>query len=324
MPQCKIHWNTAFKWTFCLYIHIWTLPTGFVAEKHGRFWFHCEPIERQGSPGWKWMVDNLCLRCGGQQLDTVVQNTCFFPFEKLKHKSSGNHLRVNIYWQKYMSINMCIYTYTLNPMSLSTVARPNLGGCWGRTTGHKRSYAWKHSQYIYKCICFHVYDLWVYILTYLDTRCEHVFKKELHCCPDLWSQDFWMRKFPRTCLYMCLGENVFFSFWYVCNASLMSSCMLFFFFHIEYRYIMIFSCLFYVEWASRWMPQEKLLCLSFIHSMSIVCEISQVPDLWLARLNSAVEYQLGLLRSGWMCFTWGRPMRPHMWDRLMALEREYR
>ena len=33
----------------------------------------------------------------------------------------------------------------------------------------------------------------------------------------------------------------------------------------------------------------------FIHSMSLVCEISQVPDLWLARLT---------------------PVRPHTWDRI--------
>ena len=36
----------------------------------------------------------------------------------------------------------------------------------------------------------------------------------------------------------------------------------------------------------------------FIHTMSLVCEISKVPDLWLARLNPDMEYLLGLLSSG--------------------------
>ena len=37
-------------------------------RNHGRFWFHCEPIERQGSPGWK--VDWLTIYASNVEINS--------------------------------------------------------------------------------------------------------------------------------------------------------------------------------------------------------------------------------------------------------------
>ena len=51
-----------------------------------------------------------------------------------------------------------------------------------------------------------------------------------------------------------------------------------------------------------------------------------VPCLWNFSsawpLVGTIDPSRGVLCSGWMCFTWGRPMRPHMWDRIWWRSRE--
>lgn len=145
-------------------VRIWTLPTGFVAEKPmAGFDSIANPLKGKGALGGKWMVDNLCFQCGDQHLDPVVQNTSFFHLGNWTHTTFGNHLRgffsMNIY-DIYVS-NMCIYTYILNLMSLSTVPRPNLWGCWGwGGPQDTRSYTFTFTVFIYICThanVFHVY-----------------------------------------------------------------------------------------------------------------------------------------------------------------------
>ena len=87
---------------------------------------------------------------------------------------------------------------------------------------------------MYKCKCFSCVHLrCIYILTYLGTR---------YLCI-LWSfifasQDFWMRKFPRTCLYMCLGCMCFCSFnMFVIYRWCRAACD---YLSISYRYITIY------------------------------------------------------------------------------------
>ena len=74
------------KYCICMdillvYTHLDPFQLVLLLRNHGRFWFHCEPIERQGSPGWKWMVDNLCFQCGDQQLDHLTKTQAFSIWE---------------------------------------------------------------------------------------------------------------------------------------------------------------------------------------------------------------------------------------------------
>lgn len=176
----------------CLYIHIWTLPTGFVAEKPSQVliplrthWKAREPWVESG------LVDNLCFQCGDQQLDPVgTQDTSFFHLGNWTHTTFGNHLRgffsMNIY-DIYVS-NMCIYTYILNLMSLSTVPRPNLWGCWGwGGPQDTRSYTFTFTVfiyiYMYKCKCFscvHLRCIYIYIDIFGDSI--FMYSLELHFC----------------------------------------------------------------------------------------------------------------------------------------------
>lgn len=54
-------------------------------ETHGRFWFHCEPIERQGSPGWK--VDWLTIYASNVETNTwtLLSKTQAFSIWEIEH-----------------------------------------------------------------------------------------------------------------------------------------------------------------------------------------------------------------------------------------------
>ena len=77
----------------CLYIHIWTLPTGFVAEKP---WQVLIPLRTHWKAREPWVkVDGWqsMLPMWRSTVGPFDQNTSFFHLGNWTHKISGNHLR---------------------------------------------------------------------------------------------------------------------------------------------------------------------------------------------------------------------------------------
>ena len=96
-----------------VYTHLDPSQLVLLLRNHGRFWFHCEPIERQGSPGWK--VNGEKIYASNVEINSWTllgpKTQAFFHLGNWTHKTSGNHLRLACNLNEHIYCEVSMYSH---------------------------------------------------------------------------------------------------------------------------------------------------------------------------------------------------------------------